>query len=152
MKLAFYKAFQEKATFKDKLIAFLTLGSYSHVELMLSTTEGYSISQGGFTRIQEIQFNSNEWEFVELNLTLNEQKKLIDRAVESLGKKYDYVGAFFSAFGFCEDSKKKVFCSEEIANQLHHAKAYGSLKEGCVYSPNALYKKIKMINYENEVT
>jgi len=145
MKIAFYKAFQKKATMLDNLIAVFTFGRYSHVELYFSNGESFSISpREGESRFKVIDYTPEAWDILDLKLTEDEEKKLYAIAKnEYLGFKYDYIGAVFSASPVCIQKDERLFCSEVATNIIRRNRRYYFLRDGCRYSPNELYKKIK---------
>ena len=144
MKIAFYKAFQPKATFLDKVIAIFSFGWYSHVELICEDELCYSISaRDKKVRFKEITLNSEQWEILNLNLEEPEIKEIREKAKRYTGLKYDYIGAIFSIFPFCIQKRNRMFCSELTANLLRNTVEYHDLKPGCRYSPSGLYNRIK---------
>jgi hypothetical protein len=144
MKIAFYKAFQGKATKLDKAIAILTVGKYSHVELVFSDGLCFSVSpRDKGTRFKKINLDNGAWEVIDIPM-LDKTEGVIRSISESLvGCKYDYIGALFSISPVCIQKDKRYFCSELAANLLHQCIYYQSLNDGCKYSPNKLYKEIK---------
>jgi len=143
MKLAFYKAFQPNASSLDKVIAVATFGNYSHIEIVFSDDEWFSISaREGITRFKDIHPKEGSWDFIELDFVDEDQEKIVrQNAKNYLGFRYDYVGALFSATPLCIQKDKKMFCSEVVGIILSKSGII-PLGDGCKYSPNGLYKKI----------
>jgi len=143
MKVAFYKAFQPKATFLDKIIAIFSFGRYSHVELVFPNGDCFSISprdNGG--RFKKISLNEEQWEIIELDSVVD-ARMLRARAKKFVGFKYDYIGAIFSIMPFCIQKNKRIFCSEVVANLLRNSPVFSNLRDGCIYSPSELYRELK---------
>jgi len=136
MKVAFYKAFTKKSTLLDKVIGLFTYGKYSHCELVFSSGLSFSISpRDNQARFKVINFDDTQWDFIELKLC-NEQG-IAQKASKLIGKKYDYVGALFSAIpGAHIQKENKLFCSETVAYLI-------GLEDPHLYSPNDLYRKLK---------
>lgn len=143
MKIAFYKAFQPKATLLDVAIATATFGKYSHCELVFENNNPtwsfcFSISpRDKVARFKHIVLYSEQWEILELKNHTLKQDKILTEASKLLGCKYDYAGALFSAIPNSHIEKQnKFFCSEVCGFLLGLEKSYK-------YSPNELYKLIK---------
>lgn len=139
MKLAFYKAFCDNATLLDIAIGIATLGKYSHVELVFSNGESFSISprdNGG--RFKVIDFDDEYWDLVELDISPEEEELLKLESFNHLGMEYDYIGALFSATPFCIQSRRRIFCSEVVVNILVQSPRFRHLGDGCKYSPSGL--------------
>ncbi|MGW8169625.1 MAG: hypothetical protein ACWGHH_06440 [Sulfurovaceae bacterium] len=144
MKIAFYKAFQKKATWLDKLIAIATFGKHSHVEVVFSDGMAFSISpREKVCRFKRIDFNPDNWEFVELDMTKKEENYIRAMAYKYLNYSYDYIGAITSATPICLQVNSQMFCSELSTELIRNSQAYKRLKDGCRYSPNELYKLLK---------
>lgn len=144
MKLAFYKAFCPNATLLDKTIAITTFGKYSHVEVVFSDGMSFSISpREKVCRFKRIDFNPDNWEFVELDTTKKEENYIRAMAYNFLDCTYDYIGAITSATPICLQVNSQMFCSELSTELIRNSQAYKRLKDGCRYSPNELYKLLK---------
>jgi len=141
VKIAFYKARQNRATWKDKLIAWYTGGSYSHVELIIGNMM-YSASprDGGVRKKQHI-WDDRIWDYVEIKDV--EVSKIVAFFKMTKGQKYDWLGIL----GFVlptQDREHQWFCSEWVSNILKIS-GYKPLwnKEPSRISPNRLYKILK---------
>lgn len=143
MKLAFYKAFQKQATWLDRFIAIVTLGKYSHVEVVFSDGMSFSISpREKVCRFKRIDFNPNNWEFIDLTVTRKEEDYIRAMAYKYLDCTYDYIGAVTSATPICLQVSSEMFCSELAIELIRNSKTYSQLQDGCRYSPNKLFKSI----------
>jgi len=142
MKVAFYKAFQPKATFLDKIIAIFSFGRYSHVELVFPNGDCFSISpRDKKGRFKKISLNEEQWDIIELDGAID-ARLLRRKAKTFLDYKYDYIGAIFSIMPFCIQKNKRIFCSEVVANLLKKSPIYSGLRDGCIYSPSELYEEL----------
>lgn len=144
MELAFYKAFQPKATITDNIIALASFGKYSHVEIVFPD-ECFSVSaRDKVGRFKKIDVNSGSWDILELHPDIP-CEDLRENASKYLGYKYDYLGALFSITPLCIQRDDKIFCSEVVTNLLNKYPVY-NLGDGCKYSPSELYSQIQRIN------
>ena len=98
------------------LIAFWTGGKYSHVELMMSETTGFSASAwDNEIRTKEIDFYNGKWDIVETTRLINHSK-----VKESLGKSYDYLAiAFWEFLPLKIQVKDRSYCSEVVSCALN---------------------------------
>ena len=144
MKIAFYKAFQERATKMDVTIALASFGNYSHVELIFSNGESFSVSgRDGGARFKEISYDPEVWDIKEITITEYNEDRIREDAEALVGTEYDYVGALSSIFPFCiKKNNKRLFCSETTVNLINKYYGYKELKDGCKYSPSKLFKCI----------
>ncbi|MCK5537521.1 MAG: hypothetical protein KAI79_11890 [Bacteroidales bacterium] len=144
MKIAFYKAFQERATKVDVAIALASFGNYSHVELIFSNGESFSVSgRDGGARFKEISYNPEVWDIKEIDITDYNESRIREEANLLVGTEYDYIGALSSVFPFClQRYNDKLFCSETVVNLINKYYGYKNLKDGCKYSPSKLFKCI----------
>ncbi len=142
MKLAFYIAFQPNATLMDKAISVCSFGKYSHVELVFSDGIWFSISaREGVARFKKIIPKPESWAFIDLNLDVSTERHLRKLAKDMVGMEYDYIGALFSITPICIQKSNKIFCSEAITNLINRTLNFRKLRDGCLYSPSALYKE-----------
>ncbi len=139
MKLAFYKAYQPNATWLDKVVAFCTRGTKSHVEGVFSDGVWFSISprdkEGA--RFKIIEAKEGCWTFIQLNLDIYAEERLRDKCLQKIGTKYWHIGAILSATPLSIKHSKKEFCSMMWANLL--AEEGYPIINGCKYSPEELY-------------
>lgn len=140
MRLAFYKAFQPKATWIDNTVALASFGRYSHVELVFPDTCFSSSFRDKGARFKKIDISTNRWDVIDLHPSID-SLTLIKEAQKYTGYKYDYLGALFSITPFCIQQNNKIFCSEIIVNLLNNYSIY-NFKDGCTYNPSELYKAI----------
>jgi len=146
MKLAFYRAWQPRGTWLDKLISIFSFGPYSHVELVMPNDECFSISaRDKKVRFKKIDLDPKRWTVVELSPDMD-SSGMRTETNKYIGKKYDYLGALFSIFPFCVQKENKLFCSELAVDMLRSTDAYSGLKKGCNYSPSSLKKRIERYN------
>jgi len=143
MKLAFYKAFQSRATIVDKIIAIFSFGKYSHVELVFPNGDCFSISaREGIGRFKKINLDPDVWDIIELDSSIS-ARELRKEAKHFLGFKYDFLGAIFSISPVCIQKNKKIFCSEVCTNLINKYPKYAKFGDGCKYSPSGLLTKLK---------
>ena len=141
MKVAFYKAFQPKATNLDKAIAICSFGAYSHVELVFSDGMCFSVSpRDGGARFKKIDLNPESWNVMDIYIPEPAEKDIRAIAKSFTGYKYDYLGAIFSISPLCIQKNNRAFCSEIVTNSLDQCIYYNKLGDGCKYSPSKLYK------------
>ena len=154
MYLKSYKAYNNpKATWQDKFIAMVSLGSYSHSELQFHFGDSFSISgREGISRIKRIDYKADRWKTDKLQISLAEERKIFNHIKSIPPYRYDWFGAAFSIFRFCGfESKKKKFCSEVVADILReNCVNYKWLDKGCSYSPSKLQKSIATHNVNIE--
>jgi len=157
MIIAFYKAFQSHALWTDKLIAYATFSKYSHCEIIFSDGIAYSVSmRDKMARFKKIDFDPNHWDFIEIDVSPEEEGALRINAHNRVLDKieYDIIGALFSGVLFltkldkifkkCIEDRNKTFCSEEISYLLkNNTEEYSHLDKGCKYFPGRLYAKLK---------
>jgi len=157
MHLAFYKAFNPKATLLDSLIGSFSKGCYSHVEIVIDYNKdgrsfciGSSARDGG-VRKKHIFLKDEQWEVIQLNFLTNEQIMKIHMALNKyLGYKYDILGALTSIFGIKVDIQNRVFCSELVALTV-----LGVMGEPFLISdipPSYLRNKILELNKKHTTT
>ena len=143
MKVAFYNAWQPKATLLDKAIAVFSFGGYSHAELVFPSGECFSISaRDKSVRFKKINIDNSRWDTEDINEEVD-PALLREAAKDYLGQEYDYIGALTSIAPMCFQKPNKSFCSEVIVNLLRNTPQYCHLKKGCNYSPSALQKLLQ---------
>jgi len=113
VKYAFYKAFEAKdAEISDKIIAKWTRGPYSHVELIAPDgTMCSSSPRDGGVRCKEHTYNKSTWDYITIDIDIQDMSRYISFIKETKGLKYDWLGIA----GFVlpvHDNPKKYFCSE----------------------------------------
>jgi hypothetical protein len=136
MKIIFYKA--SKGRLLDKLIAFWTLGKYSHVEIVYEGVAYSSSSRDGGVRRKIIDDfeTSGKWDIFDIKID-PVQLQFLYHITQT--KKYDWVGIFLSELiKFNIQSKNRWYCSEWIAF-LYNMQSKNKIKTNI--SPNKLYKK-----------
>ena len=115
IKIAFYKAYQDNASFINKAIAKWTRGPYSHVELIIDDVM-YSAEPGNTVRCIEHNYDIKEWDYFTFSKELN-----IDNIIKfyhmTKGLKYDWYGiiGFISPIA---DRENKYFCSEWVTRAI----------------------------------
>ncbi len=146
MKLAFYKAWQSKATLLDKVVAIFTMGKYSHVEIVFRDGISFSISpRDNGSRYKKIDYSKdNAWDIFCTGISIEQEngiRQIIDK--NYLNKEYDFIGAIFSSFPFCIQKENKIFCSEVTVDLMSWIPSFFYLKKGCLYSPNTIHRVLK---------
>jgi len=139
MKIAFYKGLKY-GNWLDKLICLGTMSRYSHCEIVFS--DGVSASSSprdGGVRFKNINYSDDKWTLFDVIYPSDVDFEAMVRyhfAVHE-GDKYDYLGAFFSAFGIDASSDDRKFCSQICGLIL------GSTNSG-VITPGGLKKRMKL--------
>lgn len=134
-----FVAFKIKpVTFMERLIKFFTGDNVVHCEIVTELREGSffgltSMPGIGVTR-GWVNYNSDEWEFIELPERYT-GKDLLDFYKKTKGRKYDYLGCLGFVFGN-RDDPNRYFCSEWCAEFL-------GLDKPSRYTPGDLMKEVK---------
>ena len=133
--LAFYKG---KGLIGDYLIRWWTRSQYSHCELIINNTwYTSSMRDGGVRRRFSAARPSDHWDFVDVDMSVGDSLDAITKFSEILGKKYDWIGIFFSQFIKADGHERhKWFCSEVCAYMLGLDKPHR-------FSPQDLYRQFK---------
>lgn len=136
MQLAFY---QGRKRLTNRLIADLTGGPFSHVELILqhypngwALCVSASMMDGG-VRVKLIKIGTPDWVVMTLNIDVSLEDAWAWFYQHS-GAKYDYAGALRYRLPFLKQNPKKKYCSEAIAEILRLPKSN---------HPNGLYKDLQ---------
>jgi len=134
--VAFYKANQPKANWKDKLIAKYTKGPYSHCEIIIDGYMYSSSPRDGGVRKKKHIVDTNVWEYVFVDI---ESKNTLQFFGLTKGCKYDWLGIL----GFViplKDRTNEWFCSEWCSTTLRISDYKKLWKlEPSKISPNKLY-------------
>ncbi len=143
MKLISYKVWDNpNADWFDKLVGIVTIGNFSHNELVFDNGDCFSISardSGG--RFKKINIKSESWDVIELPNIIDAKVRL--EAKKLVGVKYDHIGAITSPFRLCLHLRDKIYCSEVCGNLLRNNGL--KLEKGCKYTPKRLRNEIKKI-------
>ena len=137
MKIHFYKARNGKLG--DKIVGFASI--FSHVELEIDGVFYSSSNRDGGVRSKIIDI-SNKKKWVSFELKNNIDKNICLNYFKSVKEqKYDWLNIFFSQIIKLNlQSSNKQICSEFVGNCLQLDSAYK-------YSPEALFYKLKELNY-----
>ena len=137
MKIHFYKARNGKLG--DKIVGIVSI--FSHVELEIDGVFYSSSNRDGGVRSKIIDI-SNKKKWVSFELKNNIDKNICLNYFKSVeGQKYDWLNIFFSQIIKLNiQSSNKQICSEFVGNCLQLDNAYK-------YSPEALFYKLKELNY-----
>ena len=116
MKVAFFKG----TGIIDLLIRFYTFSKYSHCELLFNDGSWFGCKPNGDTKTNyRSRIINDKWDFIELNITLEEEKKIKIWCDNEVGCSYDWKGIFLSQIlPFGEQSRDKWFCSEICVEAL----------------------------------
>ena len=134
--ILFYKGTRlenEKATWWDRFICFVTGSRFSHVEIAWLKQDNvytcYSASpRDGGVRSTRVNYNTGHWYVIETG----EAASLV--IISNLGKRYDYIGLIGAVVKLpWFSSKDKWFCSEIIAETL-------GLKDSWKFTPEDLFR------------
>ena len=137
MKIHFYKARNGKLG--DKIVGIASI--FSHVELEIDGVFYSSSNRDGGVRSKIIDI-SNKKKWVSFELKNNIDKNICLNYFKSVKEqKYDWLNIFFSQIIKLNiQSSNKQICSEFVGNCLQLDNAYK-------YSPEALFYKLKELNY-----
>ena len=137
MKIHFYKARNGKIG--DKIVGLVSV--FSHVELEINGVFYSSSNRDRGVRSKIIDI-SNKKKWVSFELKKNIGKNICLNYFKSVeGQKYDWLNIFFSQIIKLNiQSSNKQICSEFVGNCLQLDNAYK-------YSPEALFYKLKELNY-----
>ena len=137
MKIHFYKAREGKIG--DKIVGLVSV--FSHVELEINGVCYSASNRDGGVRSKVID-TSNKQKWVSFELKNNIDKNICLNYFKSVeGQKYDWLNIFFSQIIKLNiQSINKQICSEFVGNCLQLDNAYK-------YSPEALFYKLKELNY-----
>jgi len=116
MKLAFYIA--EHGEILDRFIGLLTLGSYSHVEIVFDDDWWFSAStRDGGTRFKKI-VGGTHWDYLPIKCDSGQEAAIYNWCKNHVGISYDYIGALGLCVGINMSSNTKWYCSRIVANVL----------------------------------
>jgi len=136
MKVAFYKGTSKGIKgFYNIAVRVTTKGIYSHCELIFS--DGISASASfidGGVRFKEIEFDPDNWDFIDLPDELESGARAWFRKHKYEG--YDILGNVRFIIFAVPEEKQKWFCSEAVAKSL-------GLLQAWRYDPNTLYSALK---------
>ncbi len=87
---------------------------YSHTEILFSTGECFSSSEtDGGCRFKMIAFKEENWDFVEIPTTPEQEEKIMEFCEFQNGNRYNKVGIFFAQIlNFNKKKNGTWFCSE----------------------------------------
>ena len=149
IKVAFYKGI---GSWKNKLIRWWTGSPYSHVELIMPDNFTWiSISPFLTSTVSartKVDFDLENWDFVDLEVTQEQNNVILDFFKETEGCKYDWTGMLLSQFvPFHIKRKGKWYCSEWIAYALRIAGVVNwrtiKLYDRCDLSPGVLFRIVQ---------
>ena len=123
IQVAFYKG---EGDFFNKVVRWWTESIYSHAEIILP--DGYTwigISPFLKSKVDErkkIMFDHGEWDFIDMDITENQYKIIMEFFEDTKGQGYDWLGMLLSQFLPCKiKHKKRWYCSEWISYALRIA-------------------------------
>lgn len=135
MLLAFYKG---RARIGNRLIADLTDGPYSHVEVILETgKDGWALClsssmMDGGVRVKLINTASANWDIVTVRTSMTTDDAWAWFHAHS-NAKYDYAGALRYRLPLLKQNPRKKYCSEVVCEILKMDRSY---------HPNGLFKSL----------
>lgn len=136
MQVAFYKG---RKRLTNRVIADLTGGPFSHVELVLELyPNGWALCvsasmMDGGVRVKLINIGKADWVVITVNM-LATAADAWQWFWQNSGAKYDYTGAMRYRVPFLKQSQKKKYCSEAVSEIL-------GLEES--NHPNGLFKTLQ---------
>lgn len=135
MLLAFYKG---RARIGNRIIADLTGGPYSHVEVILETgKDGWALClsssmMDGGVRVKLINVDSANWDIVTVRTSITTGDAWQWFHAHS-NAKYDYAGALRYRLPLLKQNPMKKYCSEVVCEILQMDRSY---------HPNGLFKSL----------
>lgn len=137
IKIHFYKARNGKI--RDKIVGLVSV--FSHVELEINGVCYSASNRDGGVRSKVID-TSNKQKWVSFDLKKDIDENICLLYFESVrGQKYDWLNIFLTQIIKLNiQSSNKQICSEFVGNCLQLDNAYK-------YSPEALFYKLKELNY-----
>lgn len=141
MKIAFYKA---SGTLFDKLIRFWTSGPYSHCELVFSNGTWFSSSpRDGGCRWKIIGEDYSKWDFIDIDITEDQENTLKAFCQREDGKGYDWLWIFLTQFlPLNLQDRNKWGCSELVTAALQVIGLLTGVRALSVH-PNKLWKLLR---------
>lgn len=139
MKVAFYYA--NKGSWLDRWIGLLTWGQFSHCEIVFSDGTCFSSSpRDGGTRFKKINFQPDHWEFIELELSYQDEDTVLAFCEGEVGKPYDWAGAIFRL----PFMNGRWYCSEVCVEALERG---GVPIDGSSFwsTPNSLFEDLENV-------
>jgi hypothetical protein len=139
--IAFYKG---KGDFSDTLIKWWTKSKYSHTEIILNERWFSSSPRTpSGVRSKLIKKEKGKWDYIEIDLELNQINSILNNFKLEEGKKYDWAGIFLSQFfPFRIQNKNKWFCSEIVSYLLQKAEVIDDNRLPSSYNPGNLFDKL----------
>ena len=137
MRLAFHKA--GRSIF-SRLIRLKTRSIYSHVELVFSDGISFSAREQDHPAVEfiHVRFLPGEWDFIDLDVTQNEEYAIRQRCRSQVGKSYDWLGILGFVLPFGEHDDDDLFCSEAVTRALQVIGYFPAIKPWTI-SPGKLY-------------
>lgn len=146
IKIAFYKG---HGNWKNRTIRWWTKSPYSHAELIMAdnfTWIGISpLLTSMVSARKKVDFDLKNWDFVDLDVTQEQNNIIQEFYEETKGSKYDWIGMLLSQFfPYNIKRKGKWYCSEWIAYALRISGIIDwrtiKLYDRCDLSPGVLYQ------------
>ena len=139
LSVAFYKGTRPGlAGIYNRVVRWWEPGKYSHCELVFS--DGLSASSSykdGGVRFKKIDFNPDNWDFIEIPANL--EPAAFMWFTRHIGEGYDLVGNLRFLFDFIRNRNDKWFCSEALAESL-------GMVDSWRLGPNGLAAVLKYLN------
>jgi len=101
----------------DKIVRWVTKSIYSHTELIFFPDKYSEVSFSADAwenkvRFAKFQYNPVNWDFVDIEITVDQYSDMYKAALSLEGHKYDYLGVLGFVIPFIKASKNRDFCSE----------------------------------------
>ena len=96
---------------------------YSHVELVFEDWLSFSSSEVDWgVRFKNIEWKNENWDFIELEVSKNKYRKILEFCKKQEGNRYNKVGIFFAQIlNFNRKKHWTWFCSEIVTRALQEA-------------------------------
>ena len=120
MKIAFYKG---KGRVLDFLIKLKTNSKYSHTEIVFSDNLSFSSSHWDkCSRFKKIEYNKNDWDFLELEISKEKEQRIRSFCEKEKGKECKcFKVVIMHVLGLYKKSKNEWFCSQICSAALQNA-------------------------------
>lgn len=153
VRVAFFKGDRDSRL--HRFVRWWTKSKYSHAEIVLDESKTWvSISPFLYSKVEkrtDVLEDSDNWDFLEINVTQKQLDALEDFIEETVGDGYDWFGMISSQLlPLIIKGKRRWYCSQWIAHALAHAGIFKWSKVGIYDTPDLhpgrLYEILSIIS------